>query len=360
MRVHQLTYGAMFGDAISDHALEIDAWLRAHGYQADIFAQHIAPEMVGRVRLDREYVAYLDAADDLLIYHYSIYTPNTRLFQASRGRRVLVYHNVTPAHFFYAWDPAQAAQCDVGRRVLGQLTDCDLALGDSEFNRQELVQAGFAAEYTGVLPIFLSRHRFEPSDVNQALQARLRSGGLVNWLTVGRIVPNKAIEDIIRAFYVYNRTLNHRSHLYIVGSRYVPSYDAQLDILVADLGLAEHITFTGRVPDADLVAYYQAADLYLAASHHEGFCVPLVESMHFGVPILARQAAVIPETLGQAGILFTGMDYEQVAEMAHMLVSDRVLRAQVIRKQKERLGDLGPARSQVALQDALDRLGLLL
>lgn len=358
MRAHQITYGMMPGDAISTHALEIDARLRAWGYQTTLYAHHIAPELTGRVCPDTEFLPHLGAKDDLLIYHYSIYSPNVRFFQAARGRRLLIYHNITPPHFFRRWDATLALQCQLGRLGLGWLADGDWSVGDSDFNRQELIKAGFPAEKTGILPIFLPQSSFQTRSVNDGLRLQLRKPGMINWLTVGRVVPNKAIEDIIRIFYLYNHYINSVSHLYIVGSRYLPQYDAQLEALVAALGLATHVTFAGRVTEADLAAYYQAADLYLVASHHEGFCVPVIESMYFGVPVLARNATATPETLGEAGVLFNHLGYEQVAEMAHLLVSDQVLRAQVIRKQRERLQDFDPKRTERALSDLLHRLGL--
>ena len=130
---------------------------------------------------------------------------------------------------------------------------------------------------------------------------QLRADGTVNFLSVGRIVPNKAVEDVIRIFYLYHRYINPRSHMFLVGSRYLPTYDAQIDGLVEALGLSESVTLTGRVPLSDLKAYYQAAHLYLTTSHHEGFCVPLLESMYFGVPIIARKAAAVPESTGDGG-----------------------------------------------------------
>jgi glycosyltransferase involved in cell wall biosynthesis len=191
---------------------------------------------------------------------------------------------------------------------------------------------------------------------DNAHRERLRQPGIVNWLTVGRVAPNKAIEDVIRLFYIYCQHINPQSKLYIVGSRYVRSYDAALDALVADLGLGGDVVFAGRVSDAELAAYYQAADLYVVASYHEGFCVPLIESMHYGVPVLARKAAAVPETLGESGVLFTELGYEQVAEMAHLLVADEALRRQVIRKQAERLVALRPEQAEAALQGALAHL----
>lgn len=360
MKAHQITYAVLPGDAISNHVFEIEARLRAWGYETAIYAQHTAPEIAGRVQPDVAFIPYLQEPDSLLIYHYSIYTPNIRLFREARGRRVLIYHNITPAHFFYGWDDNLALLCDTGRRRLKWLNDSylDLALGDSDFNRQELVAAGVPLEKTGVLPIFLPQDHFADLDDDRVLWATLRQPGLINWLTVGRVAPNKAIEEIIRLFYVYNRYINPQSRLHIVGSRYISSYNNYLDTLITELGIAEKVMFAGQVSDSQLKTYYRACDLYLAASHHEGFCVPLVESMYFDLPILAHKATAIPETLGQAGVLYTHLGYQEAAEMAHLMVTDETLRQQIIRKQKERWHELGPLQAEAALQQALARLGL--
>ena len=359
MRVHQMHFGFIPGDAISNHMLEIDARLRAWGFESHIYAQHIAPEMQDRARPDYDYLAYLHSTDDLLIYHYGLYSPTVRYFQATRARRMLVYHNITPARYYRGWNRELELLCDVGRRTLPSLRDCDLALGDSEFNRRELIAAGFDESRSDVLPIFLAQARFEVLPLNRPLLDQLRAKDAVNILAVGRIAPNKAIEDVIRIFAVYHRAINPHSRLLLVGSRYLPRYDAALDALVADLGLEGAVTFAGLVSDADLKTYYQAADLYLHASQHEGFCVPLIESMYFDLPILARKAGAVPETLGQAGVLFTRLGYEQAAEMAHLLISDPDLRAQVVARQRERLQDFSPARVEAKLRDILARLHLL-
>jgi glycosyltransferase involved in cell wall biosynthesis len=135
-------------------------------------------------------------------------------------------------------------------------------------------------------------------------------------------------------------------------------YDLALDELVDALNMGNAITFTGRVTDAQLKSYYKTANLYMTASRHEGFCVPLVESMYFGVPILARKATAIPETLGDAGSLFTHLGYEEVVEMAHLIFSDDSLRLQIIQKQKERLEALSPTRAEIALKSTLAHLNL--
>lgn len=321
MKVHQIGFGVVPGDAITNHMVEIDRRLRAWGFETAMYAQHIAPELADIARPDYEYVAHLHEPQHLLIYHYGLYSPSVRYFQASQGRRILVYHNITPACYYRGWSREQELLCEVGRRTLPGLSECDLALGDSEFNRRELVESGFDPERTAVLPIFLSQGDLDRTPVNQTLLRQLRGHGGINFLFVGRIVPSKAIEDLLRIFSVYHRAINPQSRLYLVGSRYVETYDRQLDALVDALDLQDSVRFTGLVSLSDLRTYYQAADLYLHASRHEGFCVPLLESMHFGIPILARKAAAVPETLGGAGVLFTRLQYAEIAEMAGLLVS---------------------------------------
>jgi len=360
VRVHQIGHGLIPGDAISHHTIQIHRRLCAWGLDARIFAGYVAPEYQTLAQSDDQFQPFLEAPDDLVIYHYSIYNPNIRLFQAARGRKVLIYHNITPSHFFRKWDRSLEALCDAGRWALTGLRGCDLALGDSDFNRRELVELGFAAERTGVLPIFLSQSAFETEPINQALLETLRGHDRVNFLSVGRIAPNKAIEDIIRIFYVYHHAINPGSHLHLVGSHYVTLYHRELDALVKALGLQDSVTFTGLVSLSDLKTYYQAADLYLIASHHEGFCVPIIESAYFGVPILARKTSAIPETLGDAGVLYTRLGYAEVAEMAHLLVTDRDLRNKIIAGQRERLQDFAPDRVEARLRDALIRLGIQL
>jgi glycosyltransferase involved in cell wall biosynthesis len=358
MRVHQVYYAVIPGDAVGNHILEIDARLRAWGFETYIYAQYIAPEMADRVRPDRDYLPYLHAEDDLLIYHYGLYTSSAYYLQAARSRRIFIYHNITPASYFHGWSRRLELLCDAGRSILPRLTACDLALGVSDYNRRELVDAGFPEGRTDVLPLFLQQAHFETLPVDQDLLGQLQAERMVNFLVVGRVAPHKAIEDAIRIFYVYHQAINSQSRLHVVGPNDLASYAAALDALVADLGLGDAVRFTNRVPNSALKAYYQAADLYLCASQHEGFCAPLVESMYFGLPILARKAAAVPETMGDAGVFFTRLGYAEAAEMAHLLLSDRALRAQVIAKQRERLQAMAPAQVEARFRGMLIRLGI--
>ena len=237
---------------------------------------------------------------------------------------MLQYHNITPAAFFAPYDPRLFRLAALGRQELATLAGrVDLALGDSEFNRQELEALGFAP--TGVLPIAVDTRGSPTRRARPALE-QILGDGLINILFVGRIVPNKRIEDHIRLAEIYKRYVDSYYRFIFVG-RYdgVPRYYAQVRALIAEFQmLPDRFWFTGPVPDEDLAAFYRWADVYVSLSEHEGFCVPLVEAMAADVPVLAYAAGAVPETLGGAGVLFAPKDLEFAAETArHARVRSR-------------------------------------
>jgi glycosyltransferase involved in cell wall biosynthesis len=219
----------------------------------------------------------------------------------------------------------------------------DLALGDSEFNRRELDTLGF--QRTGVFPIAVDTGRITQPASRPALEDML-DDGLVNFLFVGRIAPNKKIEDHIRLAEVYKRYIDAYYRFIFVG-RYdvVPRYYATIRALMSEYRLLDdRFIFTGAVPDEELAVYYRHAAVYISLSEHEGFCVPLVEAMAADVPILAYSAAAVPDTLGGAGVQFSPKDFEYAGELLGSLAFDDDLRAQVIAGQRRRLADFGDAR----------------
>jgi glycosyltransferase involved in cell wall biosynthesis len=346
------------GDAVSNHILEIERRLSAWGFSTRIFGSSVDPALRSIAELDVAYQTYMDNQEDVLFYHYSSYCDNHLLYQRSRNRKVLVYHNITPARHYAPYDAWYESVCSRGRAILPRLKDCDLALGVSEYNRQELLDSGFPSEQTGVLPLFLGVADLKNAARHEALFRRLKSGGMRNVLFVGRVAPNKAFEDLIKIFYHYHRYLSPKSRLVLVGPRFLPRYDGQLDALVERLGLADTVVFTDRVPLRELKTYYEAADLFLCTSRHEGFCIPLLESMYFGVPILARAETGVPYTLGPAGVRFHHLDYAVLAETMHMLIEDQNLRQQVIATQNERLDDFATRKVEGQLRAVLQVLAL--
>lgn len=354
-----MTATLAYGDAISNHILEIDRRLKQWGIESHIYAENVESRVSQMGELDRDYEPFLDETEDWLIYHYSIYNSNVKLYHQSRNHKILIYHNITPPQFFHGYRELLESACRFGRSVLPTLRDCDWALAVSEFNRRELVDVGFPGARTAVLPILVGLDNFAESRRDSGLFKKLRGSGDVNVLYVGRIAPNKACEDLIKIIHVYRHYVNPHVHLWLVGMRSMPRYNQFLDALIGCLGMDDAVTFTGRVSLDDLRTYYEASDVFLCASRHEGFGVPLLESMHFGLPVLAYKEAAIPETLGQSGVMFTRFDYPEIAEMLDILVRDKALRQQLIETQRRRLLDFSPAHVEAQLRQLFEKLGIL-
>jgi glycosyltransferase involved in cell wall biosynthesis len=242
----------------------------------------------------------------------------------------LVYHNITPPEYFIGVHRTLARQCFRGRRELQLYAGrCDLALGDSEFNRQDLEALGFPR--TAVLPVVpdFSHLDLAPDD----FVARQFDDAWTNILFVGRVIANKKIEDLIRFFHAYQTLFNPRSRLLIVGAHGgFERYLAALHQLVAALD-ASNVEFLGQVSDEELVAYYEIADLFLCASEHEGFCVPLVEAFYKQVPVLAYASTAVPATLDGAGVLYEDKDPRHVAALMDVVLSNCRLQDQIVAAQ---------------------------
>jgi glycosyltransferase involved in cell wall biosynthesis len=207
------------------------------------------------------------------------------------------------------------------------------------------------------MPIAVNTQRLTNAPRRPALE-KILSDGLINFLFVGRIVPNKRIEDHIRLAEVYKRYVDSYYRFIFVGrTDGLPRYYAQIQALISEFQmLPDRFWFTGPVPDEDLAAFYRWADVYVSLSEHEGFCVPLVEAMAADVPVLAYAAGAVPETLGGAGVLFAPKDLEFAAEMMGTLVYDRPVRAGVLEGQRRRLADFAPAQIERRLMDSLTRV----
>jgi glycosyltransferase involved in cell wall biosynthesis len=327
--VHQVLATLGYGDAIGNEVLGIQRVLCAAGYESEIFVETAEP----RVRpMTVSYLELPEAShpDNVLIHHFSIGSRASRVAYALPDRMVLIYHNITPPEYFIDVHPALVGLCFLGRRELELFRHrSDLALGDSEFNRQELEAIGFPR--TGVLPVVpdFAHLKGEP---NYQLAGQF-DDHWTNVLFVGRTIPNKRLEDVIRWFHAYKRWFNPRSRLLFVGEQSgFERYVATLNELVAQLGAAD-VHFLGHVSNEELVAFYEIADVFLCASEHEGFCVPLIESFYMGVPVIAYAATAVPATMDGGGVLITDKEPMQVAALIDRIVSDSTLQDRIIGSQ---------------------------
>ncbi|PYQ15918.1 MAG: hypothetical protein DMF80_06970 [Acidobacteria bacterium] len=332
-RVHQLLAALSYGDAIGNEALAIQGHLRRAGFDSDIFAERVHPRMAHLARPLWEY-AEVSSPETVCLFHFSIGSAAGRLIHRAPDRLVSVYHNITPADWFLGFHPHLAGLCHHGRRELAAFASrTELGLADSEFNRRELEAAGYRR--TAVLPIVLDldEYRRPVSPVAR----RLYEDGRVNVLFVGRIIPNKRIEDLVGVFALYQRHVEPRSRLLLVGDhRGHERYYDRLQERVRELRLDE-VVFTGHVDDDDLRAYYGVSDLFLCLSEHEGYCVPLLEAMAFGLPVVAYDAGAVAETLRGGGILLRDKRPEAVAELIRLVRGDAALRSAVLRSQERAL-----------------------
>jgi L-malate glycosyltransferase len=327
--VHQVLATLGYGDAIGHEVLGIQRVLRSAGYESDIFVETADHRLESRTR---DYRELIDASrpDNLLLHHFSLGSRASRTAFALPDRMALIYHNITPPEYFVGVHRRLARQCFRGRRELqAYATRCDIALGDSEFNRQDLEQLGFPR--TDVLPVVPDfTHLDQPS---HRLIAGEFDDDWTNILFVGRVIANKKIEDVIRFFHAYHTMFNPRSRLLLVGAYSgFERYLASLNQLVATLDNG-HVHFVGHVSDAELVAFYETADLFLCASEHEGFCVPVVESFYMEVPVVAYAATAVPSTMDGAGVLYSEKDPVKVALLMDAILSNNALRDGIITEQ---------------------------
>ncbi len=325
-----------YGDAIGHEVLGIQQALRLAGYDSEIFVETADRRLEP---LTRDYRELVDAShpDNLLLHHFSIGSKASRTAYALPDRMALIYHNITPPEYFVGVHRTLARQCFRGRRELQAYVDrCDLALGDSEFNRQDLEALGFPR--TAVLPVvpdFAHLDRLPNRFVADQFDDEW-----TNILFVGRVIANKKIEDLIRMFHAYHVNFNPRSRLLIVGVfSLFERYLAALNELTAALNLST-VHFTGHVSDEELVAFYEIADLFLCASEHEGFCVPLVEAFYKQVPVLAYAATAVPHTMDGAGVLFDDKDPRHVAALMDAILSDPTLQDAIVEGQTAAVGRL--------------------
>ena len=334
MRIDQLVPAFHRGDAIGDTALHMRDFLRSKGFVSDIYC-------LDRDKgLEAEGLPFAEfppaGTGDVTILHFALPSPLTAGLSRQAGRKVIVYHNITPERFFAPYNAEMARICRVGREELASLVpSVDLALADSEYNRRELADLGFRK--TDVLPLFIDFRKYETPAYD--FVRGLYRDGRVNILFVGRVAPNKKIEDLIKITFYYKKYISPLVRLIVAGkTSALPKYFESLVRLADEFYLKpEEISFTGHIPDEELFALYRASDVFLSMSEHEGFCLPLIESMLFDVPIVAYDAAAVPFTLDGAGVLVGTKRPDRIAELVARVAGGGELRRRIVEGQRRRL-----------------------
>lgn len=342
MKIHQFVHTLTYGDAISNEAISIARLLRSIGIESSIYSVHAHEKVKSEVRKWNFFQEDLEECKAkkeqiAVLLHYSIGSPLNDLYLEESGfKKALIYHNLTPETWFLGYNPRVVADLRKGRKELPEiLKSVDIALADSEFNKKELLE--FGCKNAEVLPLLIDEKKWSIAR-NDGIYDVLKSKRGVNILHVGRFAPNKCLHDIIKAFYFYHHKIKENSKLWLIGSDTdTEIYSFELRMLISELRLKNAVEIVGTVADSELKAFYQAADVYLCMSEHEGFCVPIIEAMHFGLPVIAFNSSAISDTVSTGGILFNEKKFAEIAELINLMLTDSNLKSNLIAQGRERV-----------------------
>ncbi len=348
VRVDQVIPSLASRDAIGVSTLNLRDGLRAVGIDSDVFYGNSTPDVAheGRpvIELGRA------GRDRWLLYQASIGSPVYDILAARGEPKLVNYHNITPAALLRDWEPAVAYEAALGRTQLARLApQSRLAVADSAFNESELQALGYGE--TAVVPLLIDMHvkSEEPDpELAAALARRKERAGGCDLLYVGKISPHKAPHDLVKMLDVLRRVDDPAARLHLVGSPLGETYEPALRAFIDELGLNAAVNLAGSVSGAELEAYFRAADVFVLASDHEGFCVPLAEAMGHGVPIVAYGVTAVPETVDGAGLMLDDKSPVPFAAAVARVLRDATLRAVLVRAGRERAAgfDLEASRAR--------------
>ena len=349
MIVEQFLPNLHYGDAVGNSTLALHRFLLAQGVESRVVAMECDAAIRDQAILFRDYRP--DTAS-LKILHFAIPSPLSDFFLELEGKKAMIYHNITPSRFFVGLSDPLVRITAAGREQLKKLDRCfDLAIGDSTYNADELRELGFAN--VRVFPLLVNLQDYD-QPYNRAYLELLKNERK-NILFAGRISPNKKIEDLIKTVFFYKKYISPAVRLVVAGNtNSLPKYTIALQDLASRFHLTgEDVFFTGHLPQDEFLAVYRLADVFLSMSEHEGFCLPLLESCYFQVPVLAFDAAAVAETLDGAGILFNDKDPARVSGLIEQVLEKEPLRQRLRAQAAQRIGRY---RKQAAAENLLAML----
>lgn len=355
MRVDQVIPSLARRDAIGAHTLTVRDGLRAAGFAADVFYGNATPDAVAEGRpIDQ--LGDVPPGGRVLLYQLSIGSPVLDHLLRRPEPLLANYHNITPAPLLAAWEPAVGEEVALGRRQLAALAGrCRMAVADSRYNEAELLQAGYRDTTVVPLCIDMTSAGVAPDlATTRRLDADKQRGG-ADLLFVGKVSPHKAPHDLVKVLVALRRGWDPRARLRLVGSALSERYRQALLAFAGRLGVAGALDLAGSVDAGTLEAYYHAADVFVCASDHEGFCVPIVEAMGHGLPVVAYGAGAVPETVGDAGLVLADKEPLAFAAAVARVLDDVPLRRHLRAAAGRRLGDFDVRRSTDRFVEAVRR-----
>lgn len=345
-------------DSIGRELIEWVRLLHRNGHTVRVIVERVGPgtpvdvQMLTSVHTehslrhsaDWEYVR----TADLVICDYPAYYGLADVLRVIEKPALLFrYYGVTPPALWP--DPAGRAYLEQSRRRASLVHFADAAVTHSEFTRQELHHlTGYPLDRISVLPCIIPA-----LPAGRAVPSVSALAPLI--LSVGRLAANKRPHLLVEVLALV-RQHSPTARLVLAGDARGPSHApvlARVRASAAALGLEDAVLCTGIVDDALLEHLYAQATVLTTASMHEGFCIPVIEAMARGVPVVANHAGALPETVGDAGVLAPDGDVQALAAALIDILQDPDLRAHLIARGYTRAQAYTPAALEPSILQVL-------
>lgn len=335
-RIIQIVSSLNYGDAVGNDVIAIQDMLKNNGFTTAIFTNNIHPKIADGVAYHIEKMPEV-RENDIVLYHFASEDPLSEIIKKLPCKVILRYHNITPPEFFKGFDSGAEKNTRIGLKQIRELREyIDYGMVVSEFNKQDLIDMGYTCPIS-VVPILIKFDDYEQEPDKTVLE-KYRDG-ITNFLFVGRMAPNKKVEDVISCFAYYKKNYDKTARLFLVGSyseddkyyQFLQRHIKKLDV--------KDVIFPGHISFKEILAYYSVADIFLCMSEHEGFCVPLVEAMYFKVPIIAYDSTAIASTLGGSGVLVYNKDYLEISKIFENILHNLEFKNKIIDIELNRIKD---------------------
>jgi glycosyltransferase involved in cell wall biosynthesis len=321
-RIDQVLTGVAKGDAITNMAFSIRDELREF-VDSDIYVEFVLSK-----ELEDEVYYLQDQKPDLLVdltlFHASYGRPQVTQHILSRNEKLAIsYHNISPTEIYVKDNAEFAVGLEWGRYELSLLRDrVKLSFADSQFNLKDLEQYGYTDVH--LAPVGLTPRRLTSLPYDSRLIERLNRtfpDGFV--VGVGQVLPHKRVEQLIETIHLVNSVHDKNLGLVLVGAARQEKYLEAIDQHRKSLPFV-NVELLGSVKDQELATVYRMAKCYFGMSDHEGLCIPPLEAMSFGLPVVIKGTGAIPETLKDAAVVLPANASVTLASEAIVEVIDNV------------------------------------
>lgn len=332
MKIIQIAESIMDGDGMGNHIILTHQALKKAGYQVETYCTNMDGSSK-KIPISRLKENIRINSEDVVLYQYGITGYCAQIIEKLPGRKILCYHNITTPALVRNFEPEAAEKLERSYDDIRRWANTDLleaVIAMSEYNRQDLIAMGYPREKIHLSDYLIP---FEDYAVKpDAKTVEKYADGCTNILFVGRIAPNKKQEDLIRGFAQYQKDFDPTARLLLVGSGLESRYGESLQKYTSALNVP-NVTFCGKLSFPQIIAMYHTATVFLCMSEHEGFCIPLMEAMHFQVPVIAYGCAAVPDTMSGAGVTLPTKHPVVVANWIHKLVTNQALRKEILAQQ---------------------------